>query len=56
MTSGAAVLTNHLNAQQDLAPNYAETVYSYITGTTTGFVAPLLVIYFTKDSNTIKEW
>lgn len=49
--NGAAALTNLLNAQ-DLAPNYAGTVYSIINtaGTTAGFVTPLVVAYFTKDS------
>lgn len=49
--NGAAALTNLLNAQ-DLSPNYAGTLYSIINtaGTTAGFVTPLVVAYFTKDS------
>lgn len=44
-------MTNLQNSQ-DLAPNYAGTVYGIINfvGTTTGFITPLLVAYF-ADQN-----
>lgn len=52
--NGAVSLTGYQNAQ-DLAPNYAATVYSIINcvATTTGFLSPLVVAYFTRDSVSI---
>lgn len=48
--NGSATLTNLQNSQ-DLAPNFAGTIYGIINfvGTTAGFFSPLLVGYFTKD-------
>ncbi|KAJ6646704.1 Sialin [Pseudolycoriella hygida] len=55
--NGASTVTNLQNSQ-DLAPNYAGTLYGIINfcGTTTGFITPLVVGYFTQDRNTIDEW
>lgn len=49
--NGAAAMTNLLNSQ-DLSPNYAGTLYSIINtaGTTAGFLAPILIAFFTKES------
>lgn len=49
--NGAAALTNMQNSQ-DLSPNYAGTLYSIINtaGITAGFVTPLVVAFFTKES------
>lgn len=49
--NGAAAMTNLQNSQ-DLSPNYAATLYAIIstTGTTTGFVTPLVIAFFTKES------
>lgn len=48
--NGAATLTNLQNSQ-DLAPNFAGTLYGIINfvGTTSGFISPMIVAYFTKD-------
>ncbi|CAD7089584.1 unnamed protein product [Hermetia illucens] len=55
--NGAATLTNLANSQ-DLAPNYAGSLYGIINfvGTTPGFFSPMIVAYFTQDQNTIDEW
>lgn len=55
--NGASTTTNLQNSH-DLAPNYAATVYGFINtaGTTTGFITPLVVAYFTRDRNTVDEW
>uniref|UniRef100_A0A336LRM6 CSON010445 protein n=1 Tax=Culicoides sonorensis TaxID=179676 RepID=A0A336LRM6_CULSO len=55
--NGASTMTSLQNSQ-DLAPNFAGTLYGIInfTGTTTGFITPLLVAHFTKDNNTMNEW
>lgn len=47
--NGAATITNLQNAQ-DLAPNFAATIFSIINfaGTTTGFLSPMVVAHFTK--------
>lgn len=47
--NGASTLTNLQNSQ-DLAPNYAGTLYGAINfvGTTTGFLTPLVVGHFTE--------
>lgn len=49
--NGASTLTNLQNAQ-DLAPNFAGTLYGVINfiGTTTGFLTPMVVGYFTKET------
>lgn len=48
--NGASTMTNLQNAQ-DLAPNYAGTVYGIINfvGATSGFITPLVVSYFTAE-------
>lgn len=48
--NGASTLTNLQNSQ-DLAPNYAGTLYGVINfiGTTTGFLTPMLVGHFTQE-------
>ena len=48
--NGAAAVTNLQNSQ-DLAPNYAGSLYGTINviGTTPGFFSPMIVAYFTKD-------
>lgn len=55
--NGASTVTN-LQLSQDLAPNFAGTLYGIINfiGTTTGFITPALVAYFTKEQNTMAEW
>lgn len=48
--NGAATLTN-LQNHQDLAPNYAGTLYGIANciGSTAGFVTPMITAYFTKN-------
>lgn len=48
--NGAATMTNLQNSQ-DLAPNFAGTLYGIINfvGTTSGFISPIIVAYFTED-------
>lgn len=48
--NGAATMTNLQNAQ-DLAPNYAGTVYGMINfvGTMSGFISPIIVAHFTQE-------
>lgn len=55
--NGAATATNLQNSQ-DLAPNYAGTLYGIINciGTTPGIFSPMIVAAFTKESNTIDQW
>ncbi|GAB0086408.1 sialin-like [Sergentomyia squamirostris] len=55
--NGASVLTNTANCQ-DLAPNYAGTLYGIMNtfSTTAGFIAPLVVAAFTKDNNSMESW
>uniref|UniRef100_A0A8D8CG37 Sialin n=3 Tax=Culex pipiens TaxID=7175 RepID=A0A8D8CG37_CULPI len=55
--NGASTITNLVNAQ-DLAPNFAATLYGFMNflGTTAGFLAPMLVAYFTAEKNTMFEW
>ncbi|XP_058830779.1 sialin-like [Topomyia yanbarensis] len=55
--NGSSTITNLVNAQ-DLAPNFAATLYGFLNflGTTTGFIAPMLVAFFTSEKNTIAEW
>lgn len=51
--NGSATVTNLQNSQ-DLAPNYAGTVYGIINfvGTTTGFITPVVVGHFTEGGVT----
>ena len=55
--NGAATMTNLQNSQ-DLAPNYAGSLYGIINfvGTTSGFISPMIVAHFTaeKVKNLIK--
>ncbi|KAG5677919.1 hypothetical protein PVAND_007635 [Polypedilum vanderplanki] len=55
--NGAATHTNLQNSQ-DLAPNYAGTLYGMINfvGTMSGFISPTIVAYFTQENSTMKEW
>ncbi|KAL9915576.1 sialin isoform 1-T2 [Glossina fuscipes fuscipes] len=55
--NGAASVTNLQNSQ-DLAPNYAGTLYGIINflGTTPGFFSPMLVAAFTEENNAIEQW
>ncbi|XP_037025020.1 sialin-like [Bradysia coprophila] len=55
--NGAGTMTNLQNSQ-DLAPNYAGTVYGIINsiGTTAGFITPLIVAHYTQERSTIDEW
>ncbi|XP_045775220.1 uncharacterized transporter slc-17.2-like [Maniola jurtina] len=56
-SNGAATLTNLVN-HQDLAPNYAGTLYGIANGigNTAGFVTPMVTAYFTKNGNGFAEW
>ena len=47
--NGAATMTNLQNSQ-DLAPNFAGSLYGIINfvGTTSGFISPVLVAHFTE--------
>lgn len=49
--NGAATVTNLQNSQ-DLAPNYAGSLYGIMNfiGTTSGFFSPMIVAHFTKES------
>lgn len=49
--NGAATLTN-LQNHQDLAPNFAGTLYGIANaiGSTAGFFTPMITAYFTKDA------
>ncbi|GJQ72409.1 hypothetical protein Trydic_g3490 [Trypoxylus dichotomus] len=55
--NGASTLTNLQNSQ-DLAPNFAGTVYGIVNciGGTTGFITPMLTGYITRESNGMNEW
>lgn len=48
--NGAATMTNLQNSQ-DLAPNYAGSLYGIINfvGTTSGFISPIIVAHFTAQ-------
>ncbi|XP_045451671.1 uncharacterized transporter slc-17.2 [Melitaea cinxia] len=56
-SNGAATLTNLVN-HQDLAPNFAGTLYGIANGVgnTAGFITPLVTAHFTKDGNGFAEW
>lgn len=55
--NGASTMTNLQNSQ-DLAPNFAGTLYGVINfvGTTSGFISPMLVAHFTAQQSTMDEW
>ncbi|XP_055598417.1 sialin-like [Uranotaenia lowii] len=55
--NGASTMTNLQNSQ-DLAPNFAGTLYGVINfvGTTSGFISPMLVAHFTAERSTMDEW
>ncbi|XP_062555464.1 sialin-like [Armigeres subalbatus] len=55
--NGASSMTNLQNSQ-DLAPNFAGTLYGVINfaGTTSGFITPMLVAHFTAVRSTMHEW
>lgn len=50
-------MTNLQNSQ-DLAPNFAGTLYGIINfvGTSSGFISPILVAHFTVQQSTMEEW
>lgn len=54
--NGASTITNIQNCQ-DLAPNFAGTIYGLINffGTTTGFITPPITAYITKDRVRINQ-
>ncbi|KAL4708977.1 hypothetical protein ACJJTC_005838 [Scirpophaga incertulas] len=56
-SNGAATLTNLVN-HQDLAPNFAGTLYGIANGigNTAGFVTPIVTAHFTKNGNGFVEW
>ncbi|XP_026495630.2 uncharacterized transporter slc-17.2-like [Vanessa tameamea] len=56
-SNGAATLTNLVN-HQDLAPNFAGTLYGFANGigNTAGFITPIVTAYFTKNGNGFAEW
>lgn len=55
--NGAATLTN-LQNHQDLAPNYAGTLYGIANfiGSTSGFFTPMITAYFTRKGDTFDQW
>ncbi|KAJ2945607.1 hypothetical protein O0L34_g431 [Tuta absoluta] len=55
--NGAATLTN-LQNHQDLAPNYAGTLYGVanFVGSTAGFFTPMITAYFTRNGNSFEQW
>ncbi|XP_028162756.1 sialin-like isoform X2 [Ostrinia furnacalis] len=55
--NGAATLTN-LQNHQDLAPNYAGTLYGVanFVGSTAGFFTPMITAYFTRNGNSFEHW
>lgn len=55
--NGASTITNIQN-NQDLAPNYAGTIYGMINcfGGTTGFFTPMITGYLTEQHSGLKEW
>ncbi|GAB0086052.1 sialin [Sergentomyia squamirostris] len=55
--NGAATITNLQNSH-DLAPNFAGLLYGIMNfvGTTSGFISPAIVAYFTQTGNTMDEW
>ncbi|CAD7089582.1 unnamed protein product [Hermetia illucens] len=55
--NAAAVATNLINVQ-DLAPNFAATLYGIMNffANTAGFLAPIMVAAITATKNTLVEW
>ncbi|XP_034834570.1 sialin-like [Maniola hyperantus] len=55
--NGAATLTN-LQNHQDLAPNYAGTLYGIANfiGSTAGFFTPMITAYFTRTGDNFEQW
>ncbi|XP_013180216.1 PREDICTED: uncharacterized transporter slc-17.2-like [Papilio xuthus] len=55
--NGAATLTN-LQNHQDLAPNFAGTLYGIanFVGSTAGFFTPMITAYFTRSGNSFDQW
>ncbi|XP_059611115.1 sialin-like [Phlebotomus argentipes] len=55
--NGSSTVTNMQNCQ-DLAPNYAGTLYGIMNTftTTAGFIAPMVVAHFTEDDNSLGSW
>ncbi|XP_017779301.1 PREDICTED: sialin [Nicrophorus vespilloides] len=55
--NGASTITNLQNSQ-DLAPNFAGTIYGIANciGGTTGFITPMLTGYLTEEKNGLYEW
>ncbi|XP_030040391.2 sialin isoform X1 [Manduca sexta] len=55
--NGAATLTN-LQNHQDLAPNYAGTLYGIANcvGSTAGFFTPMITAYFTRNGSGFENW
>lgn len=55
--NGASTLTNLQNSQ-DLAPNFAGSLYSVINfvGTSSGFISPMVVAYFTEERVCYINW
>ncbi|XP_061718514.1 putative inorganic phosphate cotransporter isoform X1 [Cydia pomonella] len=55
--NGAATLTN-LQNHQDLAPNYAGSLYGIANaiGSTAGFFTPMITAYFTRSGNGFEQW
>ncbi|XP_044253590.1 sialin-like [Tribolium madens] len=56
-SNGASTLTNLQNSQ-DLAPNYAGSLYGIANciGSTTGFISPIIVGQITAQNNGMNEW
>jgi ACS family sodium-dependent inorganic phosphate cotransporter len=54
--NGAATMTNLQNAQ-DLAPNFAGSIYGIINfvGTSSGFLSPLIVAHFTEHGVSFRK-
>ncbi|XP_046969746.1 sialin-like [Vanessa cardui] len=55
--NGAATLTN-LQNHQDLAPNFAGTLYGIANfiGSTSGFFTPMITAYFTRTGDSFDQW
>ncbi|XP_050301269.1 sialin-like isoform X2 [Anthonomus grandis grandis] len=55
--NGASTITN-LSNSQDLAPNFAGSIYGIINciGSTSGFISPIIVGHLTADNNGLNEW
>ncbi|CAG9853728.1 unnamed protein product [Phyllotreta striolata] len=55
--NGTCVMTNLVNVQ-DLAPNFAGTLFGFISffGGITGILVPMLQAFFIRNNNGLKEW